>query len=234
MKRNVGKIVIGIVCALGIILLLRICLIRDNIEIGSYQSDLIINGRNLWLVEIKGMRDKAVQQKLNDNIRNDMEIYLEDYLEGHGFLRTRGFHSEVVGESYLYISYAISFGGASHSSDYKVVYDLKTGERVGLDDLFILNEGFVAGVKKYGKGYEYDNGESIVTYFGYENDSEEYIIEILEEIAMEPSEWNRIAEENGTKSYYKPDFLITEENLYLSVPIPLDKLEDYLKVPKWW
>lgn len=51
---------------------------------------------------------------------------------------------------------------------------------------------------------------------------------------MEPSERNRMSEENGTKSYCKPDFLITEENLYLSVPIPLDKLEDYLKVPKWW
>lgn len=234
MKRNAGKIVLGITGMLVVMIVAWIGFHYENIEIVGHSSDLILYEKPLVLVEIKGMQNKAIQQKLNENIRNDMEIYLEDYFKDPGFIRTDGFYSEVVGEKYLYISYAIKFGGNSYYSYYNVVYDLKTGERVCLDDLFILNEGFVTAVKRYGKDYDYDRGESIITYLGYENDSEEYIIEILEKIAMEPSEWNRIAEEKGTKSYYKPDFLITEENLYLPVPIPLDKLEDYLKVPKWW
>lgn len=228
------RIIISGVIVFMIILGIGLGVHKENIEIIRYPSEIMLDERPLWLVEINGIRDKRIQKKLNENIMIDIKEYLEDYFKTPCFIRTDGFYSDIVRERYLYFSYAIKFDGYAFCDYYNVVYDLKTGEKVNLDDLFILDDGFIMAVKQYGKEYAYDRGENIVVYPGYENDTKEEIEQWLQYIVMEQSEWNEMEKETWQKSYSKPDFLVTEEELYLSVPIPLDKLEDYLKVEKWW
>ena len=48
------------------------------------------------------------------------------------------------------------------------------------------------------------------------------------------SDYDKAIEGTDRKSYYRTGFTISEEYLYLNVRIPLDKLEEFLKVPKWW
>lgn len=69
---------------------------------------------------------------------------------------------------------------------------------------------------------------------GFENSSEEEIRNGLKQTVMTQSDYNDMIEGTDSKSYFKPNFIISEDNLYYAVKIPLEKLEDFLKVPKWW
>ena len=69
---------------------------------------------------------------------------------------------------------------------------------------------------------------------GFEICSEEQIRSSLEKAMMTQSDYNNMIERTDKKSYYKPDFIISEDNLFYGGKIPLDKLEKFLKVPKWW
>lgn len=104
---------------------------------------------------------------------------------------------------------------------------MKNGERVYLDDLFELSNEFIQALKQYGKTWQCDLGEIMVRIPGFENSSEEGIKNGLEQTIMTQPDYNNMIEGTDNKSYFKPDFIISEDNLYYGVKIPLEKLEDF-------
>ena len=187
------------------------------------------NERTVYIIEISGLHNKLIQWKINHSIQEETLKYLED-VEQSKYFEDKIWYTGVVGDRYFYIVNSFKFEG--WVEDYfKLVYDLKTGKRVMLDDLFVINEEFAGIIQQYGKTHTYDLGEVLREYPGYEEWTISDIEKYLENTYVSQAEWNKW---NEKVSYYKPDYLITEEYLYLTVPIPLEQLEEFLKVPKWW
>lgn len=170
-------------------------------EISNYRIETEEKDEGLWCVKVSGMKNRLTQTKLNRTIREEWIFWLRDYLESPAELGP-ALSGYLISDQYLCItgsfdSYGTRGGGKKY---YCAVYDLKTGDKVYLDDLFEFSDGFVQALQKYGKTWQCDLGEVVVRIPGFENDSAEEI----------------------------------RDYLYLTVKIPLDKLEEFLKVPKWW
>lgn len=202
----------------------------NNIKSEGYVFNLT-SEKAIYLVKVTGIKNKIVQFRINQRIKEDTLAYLIDCKETNKYVEGKGWYAGIVSNRYFYVVNTFRFEQDYSTTYFCLLYDLKTGKKVVLDDLFEVNDTFVKVVKEYGHDYTYDVGESLITMPGYENETEEYIADTLSNVSMSQEEWNEIGDR---ESYYKPDFLITEDNLYLRVPIPLDKLEEFLKVPKWW
>lgn len=223
-------IVVGIIAIMGYVMFLS-----KKPELIRFRIDMEEKQEGVWCVKVAGMRNKLTQDKMNQAIQTDWVLWLKDYLESPLELGVY-LGGYFISDQYLCItggfdSYGTRGGGKKY---YCAVYDLKNGERVYLDDLFELSDEFIQALKQYGKTWQVDLGEIMVRIPGFENDSEEGIRSYLEETIMSQLDYNNMIEGTDNKSYFKPDFIILEDNLYYGVKIPLEKLEDFLKVPKWW
>lgn len=205
---------------------------ENQIEIVRCGISFWEDGREIDFVKIDGMTQKDIQSSLNNTMEDDLIAYFKDYLYETEYFNTYGLAYEMIGEKYLCLSLEYRVGQDFWKNHYLAVYDLTTGKKVLLSDLFDLSDEFVKKIQEGGMDYAYDSGESIIYYPGYVNDSEQEIRDKLLHIAMSQEDWNANFPEN--KSYDKPNYIITNKDLYLSVPIPLDELEQFLKVQKWW
>lgn len=204
-------------------------------EISNYRIETEEKDEGLWCVKVSGMKNRLTQAKLNRTIREEWIFWLQDYLESPAEL-SPDLSGYLISDQYLCItgsfdSYGTRGGGKKY---YCAVYDLKTGDKVYLDDLFEFSDGFVQALQQYGKTWQCDLGEVVVRIPGFENDSAEEIRDYLEKVIMTQADYNDMISGTDRKSYFKPDFIVAEDYLYLTVKIPLDKLEEFLKVPKWW
>lgn len=234
MKKVISCVIIGLV--LGVIAFggyMVFC--PEKPEVSSYLIETVEKEDGVWCVKVTGLKNKLVQYKLNRIIRENWLLWLEDYLEDYPSASAEIIDGYIVSDSFLCLTNRLdSVVNGGSEPEYYAIYNLKTGELVSLDDLFELNDDFVKTLKQYGKTWQYDSGESMWRISGFEDDSEEEIRDYLERIVMSQSDYNKLVEGTNGKSYYKPDFTISEDYLYLRVRIPLDELEGFLKVPKWW
>ena len=223
-------IVVGIIAIMGYVMLLS-----KKLELFRYRMDMEEKEEGVWCVKVAGMRNKLMQDKVNQAIQTDWLLWLEDYLKSPLELGVY-LDGYFISDQYLCITGGFdSYGTRGDGKKYYcAVYDLKNGEGVYLDDLFELSDEFIQALKQYGKTWQVDLGEIMVRIPGFENDSEEGIRNYLEETIMSQLDYNNMIEGTDNKSYFKPDFIISEDNLYYGVKIPLEKLEVFLKVPKWW
>lgn len=223
-------ILLGIITIIGYVIFLP-----PKPELFRYHIEMEEKEESVWCVKVAGMKNKVLQDKMNQAIQTDWVLWLKDYLESPLELGVY-LDGYFISDQYLCItggfdSYGTRGGGKKY---YCAVYNLKNGERVYLDDLFELSNEFIQALKQYGKTWQCDLGEIMVRIPGFENSSEEGIRNGLEQTVMTQSDYNNMIEGTDSKSYFKPDFIISEDNLYYTVKIPLEKLEDFLKVPKWW
>ena len=223
-------ILIGIAAIIGYLIILP-----PKPELLRYHIEMEEKEESVWCVKVAGMKNKVLQDKMNQAIQTDWVLWLKDYLESPLELGVY-LNGYFISDQYLCItggfdSYGTRGGGKKY---YCAVYNLKNGERVYLDDLFELSNEFIQALKQYGKTWQCDLGEIMVRIPGFENSSEEGIKNGLEQTIMTQPDYNNMIEGTDNKSYFKPDFIISEDNLYYGVKIPLEKLEDFLKVPKWW
>lgn len=220
------------------VLLLIICVSclrkkqENQIEIVGCAISFGEDGREIDFVKVEGMTQKDIQNSLNNTMQNDLLAYFKDYLYETEYFNTYGLSYGIIGEKYLCLSLEYRIGQDYWKKHYLAVYDITTGKKVLLGDLFDLSDEFVSKIQECGVDYAYDSGESVIYYPGYVNDSEEEIRNKLLYIAMLQEDWNVNHSEN--KSYDKPNYIIADKDLYLSVPIPLDELQQFLKVQKWW
>ena len=223
-------LVLGVIAIMGYMIF-----VPNKPELSRYRMEMEEKEEDVWCVKVTGMRNKLIQDKLNQSIQKEWLLWLKDYLESPLELSTY-LDGYFISDQYLCItgdfdSYGIRGGGKKY---YCAVYNLKNGNKVYLDDLFELNNSFVQALQQYGKTWQCDLGEIMVRIPGFENDSEEEIQECLKNTTMSQIDYNCAIAGTDRKSYYKPDFIISENDLYFNVKIPLDKLEEFLKVPKWW
>lgn len=218
------------------VLIIGLIFSPEKLRLKNYSVMFTQNGteEEVWLTRVQGMKNKVVQYKLNKNIKEDFLLWMEDYFENPTYFEVHYVTNGIVSDRYMYQVVSYTMGLEGWTNFYKAVYDLKTGERVYLDDLFEISPEFISTLKLYGKEYTYDLGEYLLTKRGFVNESEEEIAEWIQRVAMTQEEWNEVIDTLGRESHSKPGFIITEDDLHLRVPIPLDKLEQFLKVPKWW
>lgn len=234
MKKRIVRICV--ILALGLMAFGGYTLLRpDAPEVSGYCMKTEAKEGEIWCVEVAGMKNKVLQDKMNQAIQTDWILWLKDYLESPLELGVY-LDGYFISDQYLCItggfdSYGTRGGGKKY---YCAVYNLKNGERVYLDDLFELSDEFIQALKQYGRTWQCDLGEIMVRIPGFENSSEEAIRNGLEKTVMSQSDYNDMIKGTDGKSYFKPDFIISENSLYIDVKIPLEKLEDFLKVPKWW
>lgn len=230
------KIVLLCSSLLTILLIIFVLCLRERqgnpIEIARCAISFWEDGREIDFVKVEEMTQKDIQNSLNNTMQNDLIAYFKDYLYETEDFNIYGLSYGIIGEKYLCLSLEYRIGQDYWKNHYLAVYDLTTGKKVLLGDLFDLSDEFVSKIQECGVDYAYDSGESVIYYPGYVNDSEEEIRNKLLYIAMSQEDWNVNHSEN--KSYDKPNYIITDKDLYLSVPIPLDELEQFLKVQKWW
>lgn len=230
MKKNHIKYGIAFLSIAVLFVIFVICFQPDNLQADGYIYDLG-NNREIYLVEISGMRNKLIQFKINRAIKEETLVYLADCQKEDKYVEGEGWYSGIIANRYFYVINTFRFERNYFITYYSIVFDMRTGKKVEIGDLFEVDDSFVEIVKEHGKEYTYDLGESLITVSGYENETEEYISQWISDISMTQEEWNML---EGKLSYEKPSFMISENDLYLRVPIPLDKLEDFLKVSKWW
>lgn len=187
----------------------------DKLEVSSYRIETQGKEEDIWCLNVTGMGDERTQQKLNQTIQTELRLWLKDYLEGPLDVGN-SIDGYFIADRYLCVTG--SYGNYGNRGPWKeyycAVYDLKNGEKVYLDDLFEVSDDFAQAIRQYGKTWRVDLGEITLEVPGYENVSEDEIKGYLER--------------------HVDFFVISEDYLYWHVPIPLDKLEEFLKVPKWW
>lgn len=189
----------------------------------------------IWCVKVSGMKNKLIQGRLNSLIQKEWMLWLKDYLDKCPSAYEESVGGYIISDRFLCLTNRLdSVVNGIGEPDYYAVYDLKTGKQVYLDDLFELNDDFIYALQQYGKTWQYDTGESMRRISGFEDDSVEEIRDYLERIVMTQTDYNKMFEGTDSESYYKSNYVISGDYLYLRVRIPLDKLEEFLKVPKWW
>lgn len=207
----------------------------NNPEVSGYRIKNEVKKEVVWCVKVTGMKNILIQAKLNRTIQKEWMLWLKSYLEEYPSGYDEVWNAYIVSDRFVCVTNRLDcYNFAMGDEYYCAVYDLKTGDKVYLDDLFELSDGFIQALQQYGKTWQCDLGEIMVRISGFENDSEEEIRSYLEKTVMTQFDYNNMIEGTDRKSYYKPDFIISGDALYFDVKIPLDKLEEFLKVPKWW
>ena len=164
-------ILIGIAAIIGYLIILP-----PKPELLRYHIEMEEKEESVWCVQVAGMKNKVLQDKMNQAIQTDWVLWLKDYLESPLELGVY-LNGYFISDQYLCItggfdSYGTRGGGKKY---YCAVYNLKNGERVYLDDLFELSNEFIQALKQYGKTWQCDLGEIMVRIPGFENSSEEGI-----------------------------------------------------------
>ena len=234
MKKIVIRIIM--ILALGVMVFGGYTVLRPNApEVSSFRIKSEVKEEGVLCVKVTGMKNILIQAKLNRTMQKDWMLWLKSYLEEYPSGYDEIWGAYIISDRFVCVSNILDCNKSPWDDVYYcAVFDLKTGNKVYLDDLFELSDEFIQALKQYGKTWQCDFGEIMDRIPGFENCSEEQIRSSLEEAMMTQSDYNNMIEGTDKKSYYKPDFIISEDNMFYGGKIPLDKLEKFLKVPKWW
>ena len=123
--------------------------------------------------------------------------------------------------------------------------DLRTGKQVLLDDLIEIDSRFIEALKSseilVDFGENEFNGGAAGAKVWLSNISDERLMEMLQECSKTPSDYPD--EDNYSYLFFKSTFylvngrivlvLVEHEYSYRDITVNIDKIEEFLKVPKW-
>lgn len=247
------KVIILIVMLIAVILIVfRIRCVGNYYEVYTSQYTLS-SGYTLNIFQVCGMKDKALEAKVNESLNSYLYILVEPW-----FLPERLEEYEPIihcqSERYFSVEYSFLYTTEFKTTSwhYCITVDMQSGEVVFLDDILDVNETFAERIKsgsiiKTEGGGWYTEEETIeIINQWYSKRETDYIQRIFNDFTRDYL-YGDYYRENGYimsnyETYiYQTTFYLEEGKICYAAPgsdytiewIMIDDIEDLLKVPKW-
>ena len=145
MRRKISILIVILV--LAILIVFRIKSTGKHYEVYMSQYTLS-SGYTLNIFQVSGMKDKALEAKVNESLNSYLYILVEPW-----FLPERLEEYEPIihcqSERYLSVEYSFLYTTAFRPTSwhYCITVDMQSGEVIFLDDILDVNETFAERVK---------------------------------------------------------------------------------------
>lgn len=250
MRRKISILIVILV--LAILIVFRIKSAGKHYEVYMSQYTLS-SGYTLNIFQVSGMKDKALEAKVNESLNSYLYILVEPW-----FLPERLEEYEPIihcqSERYLSVEYSFLYTTAFRpiSWHYCITVDMQSGEVIFLDDILDVNETFAERVKndsiiKTESGVWYTDEETIEKINRWYSEREtSYIQRIFNDFTRDYLygdyyRKNGYIMSNYDTYIYQTTFYLEDGKICYTGPgsdytiewIMIDDIEDLLKVPRW-